>query len=288
MLKMKAIVSHDIDHLTLSEHYLKDLIVPKYFVRSYIEFFSGKISLIELMNRYGDVFRNKWQHIEELISFNSKNKVLATFFIAVNNGIGLSYSKEQAAFWIHKILQLGCQVGGHGIEFENFEKINAEFSLFKDISKQSTFGTRMHYIRTNEQTFSNMAKAGYSFDCSEMSFNAPYKIGSMWEFPFQIMDGFIIERPKKWQCKNFTQSCEETKKIIDKVVDLKLPYLGIDFHDRYFSDSHKTWKDWYMWLIEYLVNQKIEFVNFKQAIDELELIKSVQKYPQSKFSQELK
>ena len=132
---MKAIVSHDIDHLTLSEHYLKDLIVPKHFVRSYIEFFSGKISLIELMNRYGDVFRNKWQHIEELISFNSKNKVLATFFIAVNNGIGLSYSKEQAAFWIHKILQLGCQVGGHGIEFENFEKINAEFSLFKDISK---------------------------------------------------------------------------------------------------------------------------------------------------------
>lgn len=284
MLKMKAIVSHDIDHLTLSEHYLKDLIVPKHFVRSYIEFFSGKISLLELMNRYGDVFRNKWQHIEELISFNSKNNVLATFFIAVNNGKGLSYSKEQAAFWIHKILQLGCQVGLHGIEFENFEKINAEFSLFKDISKQSIFGTRMHYIRTNDQTFTNMAKAGYSFDTTEMSFNAPYKIVDMWEFPFQIMDGYIIEKHKKWQSKNFSQSCDETKQIIDKVLDLNLPYLGIDFHDRYFSDSHKTWKDWYMWLIEYLVNQKIEFVNFKQAIGELELIKSVQKYPKPEFS----
>ena len=37
-----------------------------------------------------------------------------------------------------------------------------------------------------------------------------------------------------------------------------------------FSDAHKTWKDWYMWLIEYLGTQKIEFVNFKQAIKELE------------------
>ena len=87
---------------------------------------------------------------------------------------------------------------------------------------------------------------------------------------FQIMDGYIIEKPKQWQSKNFSQSCEETKKIINKTFDLNLPYLGIDFHDRYFSDAHKTWKDWYMWLIDYLVTQKIEFVNFKQAIKELE------------------
>ena len=74
MLKMKAIVSHDIDHLTLTEHYLKDLIVPKHFVRSYIEFFSGKISIFEMFHRYGDIFKNQWQHIEALHEFNTKNK----------------------------------------------------------------------------------------------------------------------------------------------------------------------------------------------------------------------
>ncbi|MES2515819.1 MAG: hypothetical protein V4580_16820 [Bacteroidota bacterium] len=267
---MQAIVSHDIDHLTLSEHYLKDLIVPKYFVRSYIELFSGKISVSEMLNRHADVFKNQWQHIEALHEFNSKNHVPTTYFIGVNNGVGLNYSKENSALWIHKMLQMGCDVGVHGIEFANFEKINAEYSLFKDISKQQTFGTRMHYIRTNEHTFSNMAKVGYQFDSSEMSFKAPYKIGTMWEFPFQIMDGYVIEKPKQWQSKNFSQSCDATKKIIDKVVDLNLPYLGIDFHDRYFSDAHKTWKDWYIWLIEYLVKQNVEFVNFKQAVKELE------------------
>ncbi len=267
---MKAIVSHDIDHLTLSEHYLKDLIVPKYFVRSYIELFSGKISITEMFHRYGDVFSNQWQHIESLHQFNCTNNVPTTYFIGVNKGVGLSYSKQKAEFWIHKMLQMGCEIGVHGIEFESFEKIENEYLLFKDLSKQNNFGTRMHYIRTNEHTFANMAKAGYQFDSSEMSFKAPYKIGTMWEFPFQIMDGYIIEKPKQWQSKNLIESCDETKKIIDKVVDLNLPYLGIDFHDRYFSDAHKTWKDWYMWLIEYLASQQIEFVNFIQAIKELE------------------
>jgi hypothetical protein len=267
---MKAIVSHDIDHLTLSEHYLKDLIVPKYFVRSKIEFLTGKISLKEFFLRVGDIFKNQWQHIVSLHEFNTENKVPTTYFIGVNNGVGLSYSKKQSAFWIQKMILMGCDVGVHGIEFENFEKINAECSLFKELSNCQTFGSRMHYIRTNEHTLPNMAKAGYKFDSSEMGFKVPYKIGSMWEFPFQIMDGYIIEKPKQWQSKNLVQSCEETKRIIDKVVDLKLPYLGIDFHDRYFSDAHKTWKEWYMWLIEYLVSQKVEFFNFKQAITELE------------------
>ncbi len=268
---MKAIVSHDIDHLTFSEHILKDLIIPKQFVRSYIEMFSGRISFTELFHRCDDLFKNKWQHIETLHEFNLKHKVPTTYFIGVNQGVGLSYTQKQATFWIHKIQEMGCDVNLHGIEFETFEKINAEFNLFKDISNLQKFGTRMHYIRTNENTISNMAKAGFEFDSSEMSFKAPYKIGTMWGFPFQIMDGYIIEKPKRWQSKNFIQSCEETKKIIDKAYDLNLPYLGIDFHDRYFSDSHRTWKDWYMWLIEYLSSQKVEFINFKQAIKELDL-----------------
>lgn len=268
---MKAIISHDIDHLTVSEHILKDLIVPKHIVRSKIELFTGKISLKEFFLRVGDVFKNQWQHIEALNEFNIKHKVPATYFIGINQGMGLSYTHQQASFWIHKLQEMGCEIGLHGIEFESFEKINSEFTLFKELSKLQNFGTRMHYIRTNENTLTNMDKVGYKFDSSELCFKAPYKIGNMWEFPFQIMDGYIIEKPKQWQSKNFFQSCEETKKIIDKVVDLNLPYLVIDFHDRYFSDAHKTWKDWYMWLIEYLSAHKTEFVNFNLAIKELEL-----------------
>ena len=263
-------MSHDIDHLTLSEHYLNDLIVPKFFARTKIEFFLGKISFSEFMNRVGDIFRNQWQHIEALYDFNRKHKVPTTYFIGVKQGLGLSYSVAQSEFWIKKMMEMGCNVGVHGIEFESLEKISSEYNLFQQLSGQQSFGTRMHYIRKNESTFTNMAEAGYLFDSSEMDFKAPYKINSMWEFPFQLMDSYVIEKPKQWQSKNFKQSCEESKRIIEKVQTLNLPYLGIDFHDRYFSDSHKTWKDWYMWLIEYLAENKIEFIDFKGAIKELE------------------
>ncbi len=267
---MKVIVSHDIDHITLSEHYLKDLIVPKYFVRSGIELLSGKISFVEMLHRFKDVFKNQWQHLDDLVEFNTLNNTQSTYFIGVNNGVGLNYSAQQSVFWIQKLKQLGCEVHIHGIEFDSFESINKEYLLFKKRAQQEIIGTRMHYIRQNAHTFTNMAKAGYAFDSSEMGFKAPYKIGNMWEFPFQIMDGYIIEKPKQWQSKNLSQCCDETKKIIDKAFKEKLPYLGVDFHDRYFSKSHKTWQAWYIWLIEYLKSNQLEFVNFKQAIFELE------------------
>ncbi len=267
---MQAIVSHDIDHLTVSEHYLKDLIVPKFFIRTKIELLTGKISIGEFLNRIGDLFRNQWQHLEVLQAFNQKNNVPSTYFIGVNQGLGLSYSQSHGAFWIKKLFDMQCLIGVHGIEFENFEKINTEYSLFKNTSGLDVFGTRMHYIRTNAETFQNMAKAGYLFDSSEMSFKAPYKINTMWEFPFQIMDGYIIEKPKQWQSKNLKQACDATEAIIDKTVAANLPYLGIDFHDRYYSKSHQTWVDWYQWLIEYLKQHKIEFISFNEAIQQLE------------------
>lgn len=266
---MQAIISHDIDHMTLSEHYFRDLIVPKFFVRSKIEFLRGKISFGELVRRVGDIFKNKWQNIDELIQYNASQNIPSSFFIGVQNGVGLNYPQAAAAHWIARMLEQHCEVSLHGIEFENFDKIKSEYDLFAGLSHQSTFGIRMHYVRTNEQTFNNMAKAGYAYDSTEMGFKAPYRIGSMWEFPFQVMDSYIIEKPKQWQSKKLEQAKDETKALIDKAFDMQLPYLGIDFHDRYFSPSFKTWMDWYTWLTQYLVQNKIACINFKTAVEQL-------------------
>ncbi|MEI6021928.1 MAG: hypothetical protein WCR21_12435, partial [Bacteroidota bacterium] len=84
-----------------------------------------------------------------------------------------------------------------------------------------------------------------------------------------------IENYKKWQSLDLKQAKENTIKLIDKAHEQDLPYLGIDFHDRYFSHAFKTWLDWYMWLVDYLKTNKIDFVNFKMAIDELEKSPSV-------------
>ncbi len=267
---MKAIISHDIDHISVLEHTFKDAIIPKFMVRMHIELLAGKISLREYMLRWTDFFKNKWQNIDELITYNNINNIPSSFFIAVNRGVGLNYSNRAALLWIEQMKRRNCEINIHGIEFEDQEFINKEFDLFGKLAGQNNFGVRMHYVRNSAQTFTMLDKAGYKFDSTEHAFKDPYKIGNMWEFPFQIMDGWVIEDGKKWQSLNLEKAKAKTIKLIDKAHEQNLKYLGIDFHDRYFSHSFKTWLNWYMWLVEYLKSNKIEFINYGEAIKELE------------------
>lgn len=267
---MKAIISHDIDHITVFEHLFKDAIIPKFMTRMHIELVNGKISMREYLLRWTDFFKNKWQNIDELITFNNINRLPSSFFIAVSKGIGLNYSNTAALLWIDQMKSRRCEIGIHGIEFESFDSIQKEFELFRSLSGNDQFGIRMHYVRNTADTYSLLEKAGYRYDSTVHAFKNPYKIGAMWEFPFQIMDGWIIEDGKKWQSLDLEKSKEKTKKLIDEANAHQLDYLGIDFHDRYFSHSFNTWLEWYIWLVDYLKSNGVEFVNFDMAIHELE------------------
>lgn len=271
---MKAIISHDIDHITVWEHLFRDTIIPKYLARMHIELFSNKISMREYTLRWSDFFKNKWQNIDELITFNNIYNIHSSFFIAVNKGVGLNYSNTSALLWIEQMKSRNCEIGIHGIEFDRPEEVKKEYDLFRSLSNIKTPGIRMHYVRNTEKTYQLLAQTGYLYDSTEHAYKNPYKIGNMWEFPFQIMDGWIIENYKSWQSINLEKAKEATIKLIDKADKENLKYLGIDFHDRYFSHAFKTWLDWYMWLVDYLKSNKIEVVDFNHAIAELEGFKN--------------
>lgn len=273
---MKVIVSHDIDHITASEHYFKDLIVPKHLVRSKIEFLSGKIGISELANRYLELFSNKFNNSLELVRFNREQELNNSFFIGVKNGLGLSYSLARAKALVAELLKLDCKLYVHGIDFETTDAISCEKKIFESAFNISATGIRMHYVRKNENTLKKFEQAGYLFDSTMHEFKNPYKVGNMWEFPFQIMDGWIIENGQRRQSRNLAESKEATKLIIEKAYDLNLSYLGIDFHDRYFSKSFTTWMNWYMWLIEYLKQNNMEFVSFETAIKHEDQLLSTQ------------
>ena len=236
---MKVIVSHDIDHITASEHYFKDLIIPKHLVRTKIELLTGKISFSELSSRYLELLHNKLHNRDDLQEFNSQYGVPNSFFIGVQNGLGLSYSLAQAKAAVQKLIACNSKVYLHGINYETFEGIKKEKNIFENEFNIAAKGIRMHYVRNNETTFQKIADAGYLFDSTTSGFKNPYKIGNMWEFPIQIMDGWIIEAGKRRQTRSLHESKEETKKIIDKAHSMNLSHLGVDFHDRYFSNSFK-------------------------------------------------
>jgi hypothetical protein len=261
---MKVIISHDIDHLTVNEH-LTDSIIPKFIIRNHIELIKGYISFNEYKLRWSKLFKNKWNNISELIEFNKKQDIPSTFFIGVNNGVGLNYSLELSAKWIERILKTETDCGVHGIAFNDFESVKKEHDTFKEISGLDNFGIRMHYLRNDDKTLGFLNKAGYIFDSTDYGIKPDYKIGKMHEFPLHIMDGYELESGKRWQSADTKTAIETTIRKINKAINNNIDFLTILFHDRYFDDSFLSWKKWYTETIKYCKSQGFEFIDFRTA-----------------------
>ena len=265
---MKAIISHDIDTLTVYEHY-KDLIIPKHIVRSLVETFNGGITLKEAGYRILEIIENKTNYIKDIVDFNKKMIIPTTFFIGVNNGLGLSYSLSQAEKWIEFLENKGCNLGVHSLQFDDLNKIADEYKKFQSLSKIKRFGVRIHYLRMTKETLEFFNKAGFSYDSSLYTLKDPFKVGNLYEFPLHIMDTRVLNRDNNWRSLTFKEAQDYTISIINHVREKKLKYLTILFHDRYYSPGFQKWKDWYQWLIEYIKNEKIEFIDYFTAIEEL-------------------
>lgn len=265
---MKVIISHDIDHITVTEH-LTDTIIPKFIIRNNIEWLLGKISFKEFSLRLKNLFKNKWNNITELIDYDEKYDIPSTFFIGVNNGIGLNYCLDLSEKWIKKIIERGVDCGVHGIAYQEINAIKKEYETFKSISGLEHFGIRMHYLRNNAKTFQNLADAGYIFDSTYYGLKKFYKINNMIEFPLHIMDGYELDANKKWQSKTTKEAVKSTIDKINYAEKNNIEYLTILFHDRYFDDSFLSWKKWYIEITNYCKNQGYIFLNYKQAIQEI-------------------
>jgi hypothetical protein len=268
---VKIIISHDVDHITVGEH-SRDLIVPKIIVRNTLELIMLRISPADFIRRFGDLLRNKWQNIAELTKFNLEHGVPSTFFIGINNGVGLSYRRSHAEKWIQWAINHDTSVGIHGIAYRHFEEIKDEYDLFSRISKKDKIGIRMHYLRLTPETLQHLAKSGYTFDSSVRQMTGPYKVGDMWEFPLHLMDGDLFYHGKRYQNRSLKQVKSETIEHLKNAEKMGIPYFSVLFHDRYFCKAYSGWLEWYKWLVLYAQENGYTFVGFEKAVAELELI----------------
>ncbi len=267
---MKVIVSHDVDHLYVSEH-LKDLIIPKHIIRSVIDIRNGVIDWRELYLRVKELLGNKWHNISEVMEFDFTKSIPSTFFIGVSNGLGLSYNLHHAEEWIKKIDKAGFDVGVHGIAYSDFLEMEKEYDTMKSILGRSDFGIRMHYLRTDSDTVNKLSRLGYKFDSSETDRLHSYKVGNMSEYPLHIMDGRMMLSDKKWQTDDLDAIKSKTINKIKEMRARNVKYMTLLFHDRYFNKTFSAWKDWYEYTIEYLIEEGVEFISYGEAIREEEL-----------------
>lgn len=266
---MKIILSHDVDNLTATEH-KNDLIIIKMIIRAFIELILFRINFYTFFNRIRLILSNNLTNIESLVQFDKKYNTKATYFFATSNDNTLAYPAEAAKPHIEYIVKNNLNVGIHGIEHRDFDKMKLEYDKFVKIHNISNIGIRMHYLRKDSSTFFNMYKIGYIFDTTEYSpdLKQPYITeNGLIEIPFHIMDSYLFQ-DKGLQRYNLDYTIKFTKKIIDDNFDKDIIF-NVNFHQEYFSNGWKDWKEWYMWIVEYCYNKNIEFISYQEVVNEL-------------------
>ena len=266
---MKVIVSHDVDHLFGRDHWFRDLIYPKLWVRSFLQGLKGEISWRECWLRSASCFQRDRHRIPLVMEFDRQHGVPATYFFGMNQGLGMSYYPSEAREVIRLVHEKGFPVGVHGVCYDDPDGIRREYETFRDLMGFEPCGIRMHYVRYDENTFAWEAQAGYRFDSTEFdkaangTIKAPYRVGNMWEFPLCVMDGYL------------TQSLEEAKReTLARFEECRrngMEYITILFHEYQFDQAYSAIRDWYVWLIESIEkSEEDSFISFEDAIRELE------------------
>lgn len=266
---MKIIVSHDIDHLSVREHF-RDTVLPRFIIRSLLEFVVGAISPHEMLSRMRDLRRNKWQNIEEIMAFDREEGIPSTFFIGVSQGRGLAYARPDAKYWAGRIRRQRFNLGVHGIAFDDQRSMHMEHTAFKAITGSETFGVRLHYLSQSAETQTFLHQAGYLFDASTYEMRSPYRHSGLWEFPIHIMDGRVFQNRKILGKPGLDTVQQTTVRIIQDASANGIRYFSLLFHDRYFCPSFGAMQAWYRWVIRYLKEKGYGFIDYKGAIHELE------------------
>ena len=263
-----VIISHDVDHLFARDHWFRDLIYPKMWIRTTMELIRREITAREWRLRNTSCFRKERHHIRALMDYDEEHGIRSAFFFGMNQGLGMSYTPEEAKSIIQAVHERGFLTGVHGIEYQDAEGMRKEHDAFHRIMGFEPCGIRMHYVRYDDRTFGKLNEAGYAFDTSEFDKNsggsrkAPYQVGSMWEFPLCMMDVYLPQR--------FEQARQRSLEILDECREKGLEYITILFHDYQFCDDYQDMRKWYIWLTEYLGRSpEYRFVSYAEAVGEL-------------------
>jgi hypothetical protein len=262
---MKIILSHDVDHLYWSEHYLKDFYVSKLIFRNLKALFCGKISILLFIRRIK--VWGRLHQLPELMSFYKEKGLSANFFFGMDNALGLSYSYKNTKYWIRSLENVGHKVSVHGIETRKISGISKEFNRFTEISGHPPKGVRTHYLRLSGYTYALFEHQGYCFDSSMEGLYHPFQFGSLWEIPISIMDVSLV---KEAQFNHDANAWDNNTQIrLHAAKEAGLPFFVINFHDIYFNNQYPTIRDWYIRTINKLEADGYSFITFDEALQDL-------------------
>ena len=153
--KRGLILTHDVDwplHGPGSEHVLARK-----------ERFSKEINL-----KVGDEGFNPYFGVPKIMEIEEKFGVRSTFFFRPKYDDGSEVGEYEQTL---KLLLSGCwEVGLHSNNTSSVEEVALEKRAVEKAAGKPVSGSRVHYLKVSDSTFSNLSQAGIKYD-SSLTFN---------------------------------------------------------------------------------------------------------------------
>lgn len=259
---MKIILSHDVDHLYLYEHW-RDSFIPGLIKRTVLDLSRDQLSPRTAIRRFAPRLNN----IRELATYNAERGLPQTFFFGMEKGLNLSYSPEAATTFIRELVGMGAEIGLHGMAYQDRYRMQTEKDKLESILCSTPKLIRNHYLRLEPETHSIMASLGYDVDSSIEALEQPQNIDSLWVIPISLMDASLMRRARS----RYSEMRSVTRAAFREAEKKALPFFVINFHDIYFSDGYPILKKWYVEFIAECIDKGYEFCWFSDAVRELDL-----------------
>ena len=141
---------------------------------------------------------NPYFGVPKIMEIEEKFGVRSTFFFRPKYDDGSEVDKYRET--MRSLLSGGWEVGLHSNNSATFEEVASEKSLLEKAVGGSVYGSRVHYLKISENTFSNLTQSGIKYD-SSLSFdkkqidvrNTGYLVkNGLVVFPVTFMDAYLF------------------------------------------------------------------------------------------------
>jgi len=218
----------------------------------------------EIIRKVIDEGFNPYYGIPKVMEIEEKFGIRSTFFFRPTYDDGSPVDKYEKT--VKSLLSHGWEVGLHSNSTSTPEDVNLEKKLLEKTAGKPVYGSRVHYLKVSDDTFSNLAQAGIRYD-SSLSFNKEqidtrntgYLVKDrLIVFPVTFMDAYLF---------TYMGLSEETivpfiVKTVKKLFDSGIQIMTLLWHDNsVMMKGGRSYED----VIRQLSNANIAFLKGIEA-----------------------
>jgi peptidoglycan/xylan/chitin deacetylase (PgdA/CDA1 family) len=220
----------------------------------------------EVIRKVIDEGFNPYYGIPKVMEIEEKFGIRSTFFFRPRYDDGSAVDKYEKT--IKSLLSHGWEVGLHSNSTSTPEEVSLEKRSLEKTAGKPVYGSRAHYLKVSDKTFSNLAQAGIRYD-SSLSFNKE-QIDTR-NTGYLVKDGLIVFPVTFMDAYLFTYMglTEETivafmVKTMEKMFDSGLQIMTLLWHDNsVMMKGGRSYAD----VIKQLSNCNITFLKGIEAFE---------------------